>query len=138
MHFWLKIGNFSGKIFFFSFVNRIGQLLESLHLDKRDSVRERFTDVILEMSNHNYFLVSEKMWSFIALMALDRKEKVRAGAIRTIVDTYCKYSEDQRFIPKIHDLRSTLFQIYLKAESLSSSLPDVQKGDYFALKCSFF
>ena len=71
---------------------RIDQVLIDLHLDKRDTVRERVTDVILEIANHKFELLSEKIWSTVAILALDRKERVRTGAIRTIIDTYCKYS----------------------------------------------
>ena len=108
---------------------RIEHVLVDLHLDKRDVVREGVAEVTLEIATHNLDLISSQLWNKISLLALDRKERVREAATKTIVETYAKYSTQENLAPemmaKVHDLRMMLFQIYLKAESLSIPRADV-------------
>jgi CII-binding regulator of phage lambda lysogenization HflD len=104
-------------------------------LDKRDSVRERLSEVISEIAQHDIKLLSDEIWQRIALMALDRKEKVRSAAISTIIDTYVKYDDDTEDNKSIVlELRRNLFQIYLKINSLAQDLKDVQGKTTFLQK----
>ena len=122
-------------IFFFSYSPQVNQIFLRLMLDKRDSVRERLSEVISEIAQHDIKLLSDEIWQRIALMALDRKEKVRSAAISTIIDTYVKYdddSEDNKSI--VLELRRNLFQIYLKINSLAQDLKDVQGKTTFLQK----
>ena len=74
--------------------SHIENAFKSFHLDKKDTVREKLTEAIKEIANHDVKLVSKEIWGYVELMSLDKKEKIRAGAISAIVETFSKYFTD--------------------------------------------
>ena len=74
--------------------SHVENAFKSFHLDKKDTVREKLTEAIKEIANHDVKLVSKEIWGYVELMSLDKKEKIRAGAISAIVETFSKYFTD--------------------------------------------